>query len=192
MLVVALVLSTQTVRIRRQAEDSAIREAHTETLYRLSRRLAGQTCVSDLTRIAAGYAQEVFHGSVAIFLPEDGKISFERCSSDRWPVSRTEEAVARWAFDHGEKAGHGMEMFGNSEAFYFPLKGAREMVGIVGVLPATASLSGPIKSARARALLIQRPPNRKKVHQIRLCSFPVRVTPLIRSDFGYNSSDDRR
>jgi two-component system sensor histidine kinase KdpD len=136
MLVVALVISTQTARIRRQAYDSAVREARTETLYRLSHRLAGQTRVSTVTRIAAAYAQEVFHGRVVIFLPEDGKLSFERCSSHQWPVPRAEEVVAQWAFDHGEKVGHGMETFGSAAAFYLPLKGASEMVGVMGILPA--------------------------------------------------------
>src|SRR5207237_9769442 len=42
MLAVALVISTQTVRIRLQASEAAGREARTETLYRLSRVLAGQ------------------------------------------------------------------------------------------------------------------------------------------------------
>jgi two-component system sensor histidine kinase KdpD len=152
MLVVALVISTQTSRIRRQAEDSAIREAHTETLYRLSRRLVGQACVSDLARIAAGSAQEVFQGRVVILLPEDGKIRFERYSSDEWPGSRTEEGVAQWAFDHGEKAGHGTEMFGKSDALYIPLKGAKEVVGIMGVLPAARAGFAPEQVQLLRVL----------------------------------------
>jgi hypothetical protein len=38
----------------------AIREARSETLYHLSRRLAGQSRVFDMARIAAEYAAEVF------------------------------------------------------------------------------------------------------------------------------------
>ena len=60
MLVVALVISTQTARIRKQAADAIIREARSQTLYRLSRRLAGQNRVFDMARIAAEYAAEVF------------------------------------------------------------------------------------------------------------------------------------
>jgi two-component system, OmpR family, sensor histidine kinase KdpD len=134
MLAVALVISTQTARIRLQATAAAGREARTETLYRLSRLLAGQTTVFDLGRAAAEYAEEVFFVRVVIFFPEDGKINFRRRSSDQLPIPRTEEAVAQWAFDHSENAGNGMKVMGSATAFYLPLKGAREMVGVMGVL----------------------------------------------------------
>ncbi len=45
MLVVALVVSTQTDRIRRHAIQAVEREARTQALYRLSRSLAGETRV---------------------------------------------------------------------------------------------------------------------------------------------------
>src|SRR5689334_16229220 len=124
MLVVALVISTQTARIRKQAADANIREARTETLYRLSRRLAGENHVFDIARIAADYASEVFHGEVVIFLPEDGRIAFTRRSCDWLPISKDEEPIAQWAFDHGVKAGSGMETYNRAAAFYLPLKGA--------------------------------------------------------------------
>ena len=76
MLVAALVISTQTARIRDQAAEAMAREARNETLYRLSRRLAGQGMVFDVARVAAEYAEEVFQGRVVIFLPQDGKINF--------------------------------------------------------------------------------------------------------------------
>ena len=86
MLITALVISTQTARIRNHAAEAIAREARNETLYRLSRRLAGQGRVMDVARLAAEYAEEVFDGRVVIFLPQDGKISFRRRSSDRLPV----------------------------------------------------------------------------------------------------------
>src|SRR5436853_2191500 len=45
MLAVALVISTQTARIRKQAADAMVRQSRSETLYRLSRRLAGRNRV---------------------------------------------------------------------------------------------------------------------------------------------------
>src|SRR5207302_7975660 len=75
MLVVALVISTQTARIRMQAANAVEREARTETLYRLSRSLAGQTRVFEVARIAAECAEEVFQTPVVIFLPDAGKIT---------------------------------------------------------------------------------------------------------------------
>ena len=70
----------KTARIRLQAADATGREARTDTLYRLSRRLAGQTRIFDVARSAAEFAEEVFPARVVIFLPEDGKITFNRRS----------------------------------------------------------------------------------------------------------------
>src|SRR5207302_3976332 len=65
----------------------------------------------------------------------DGKITFRRRTSDHLPIARAEETVAQWAFDHGQKAGKGMEPSLGAAAFYLPLRGAREVVGVMGVLP---------------------------------------------------------
>jgi two-component system sensor histidine kinase KdpD len=135
MLVVALVISTQTAGIRKQAADAVVREARSETLYNLSRRVAGQTRVSDVARMAAEYAEEVFQTKVAIFLPEEGRISFARGSRDWLSLPSQEESIAQWALDHGQKAGHGMEAFNRAMALYLPLKGSVELAGVMAIVP---------------------------------------------------------
>jgi two-component system, OmpR family, sensor histidine kinase KdpD len=135
MLVVAFVISAQTSRIRTQASSALGREARTQTLYRLAEKLAGQSHVFDVARAAADFAEEVFPSKAVIFFPGDGKISFSRRTSDRLPVPRTEEAAAQSAFERGEKAGLGTRFFKNASALYVPLKGAREVVGVLAALP---------------------------------------------------------
>ncbi len=135
MLVVALVISTQTSRIRANARAALEREARTEALYRLSTNLAGQTRVFEAARAAAALAQEVFHTTVVILLPDDGRISFRKRTADQLPVPGAEELIAQWAFDRGRKAGQGMENFGEALAFYIPLRGARDSFGVMCVLP---------------------------------------------------------
>jgi two-component system, OmpR family, sensor histidine kinase KdpD len=134
MLVVALVVSTQTARTRIQAADAVEREARTEALYRLSRRLAGQTQVLDVARTAAECAEEVFEAHVVIFLPDEGSIN-ARHAVGHLPVSPAEEAVAQWVHAHGEKAGKGMKTLPGVRGLYLPLKGAREIVGVLGFFP---------------------------------------------------------
>jgi two-component system sensor histidine kinase KdpD len=136
MLVVALVISTQTAGIRKQAADAAVREARSETLYHLSRRVSGQSRVFDVARMAAEYAEEVFQSKVVIFLPEEGGITFTRRSCHWLPVPRAEQSVAQWVWNHGEKAGHGMEIFSRATALYLPLKGSGQAVGVMAVVPA--------------------------------------------------------
>jgi two-component system sensor histidine kinase KdpD len=135
MLAVALVISAQTARIRAQTASAVDRESRTQALYRLSRRLSAQTRVFDAALAAAEVAGEVFGSPVVIFLPDQGRISFRKRTSDQLPVSSAEEEIAQWSFDHGRKAGRGTEMFPDAAATYLPLKGASRIVGVMCVLP---------------------------------------------------------
>jgi two-component system sensor histidine kinase KdpD len=143
MLVVALVISTQTARIREQAANAAVGQARSQTLYHLSRRLTGQNRAFDIARIAAEYGTEVFQGPVVIFLPEEGRINFAQRSSDRLPISRAEEPIAQWAYDHREKAGRGAAAHSSAAALYIPLVGTRAVVGVLAYVGRdNASLAG--------------------------------------------------
>jgi two-component system sensor histidine kinase KdpD len=135
MLVVALVISTQTARIREQAAQAAEREARAQALYRLSRSLAAEPRVFDAARAAAALAEEVFQTRVVIFLPDEGKLTFRRRTADVLPVPTSEEEAAQWAFDKARKAGNGMKTFPEASALYIPLRGARETFGVMAVLP---------------------------------------------------------
>jgi two-component system sensor histidine kinase KdpD len=135
MLVVALVISTQTARIRMQTKAALGRESRTQTLYRLAGRLAGQDRVFELARAAAEFAEEVFPWRVVIFLPSEGKVNLSRRSCDVLPVPRAEEAIAQWAYEHGERAGLRTKVFRDASALYLPLMGARDVVAVMGVVP---------------------------------------------------------
>jgi len=139
MLVVALVISTQTARLKDHAAQAAVREARTEALYRLSSKLAGETRVFEAARAAAALAEEVFGARVVMFLPEDGKLSFRRRTSDVLPVPPSEESIAQWVFDHGHKAGLRTDAHAEATALYLPLRGARETFGVLAVLPEIGS-----------------------------------------------------
>ena len=135
MLAVALVISELTARIRMQTAHAVEREARTEALYRLSSRLAGETRVFEAARAAAALAEDVFATRAVMFLPEDGKLSFRRRTSDQLPVSPSEEPIAQWVFDHGHKAGPHTDTLPSATALYLPLRGARETFGVLAVLP---------------------------------------------------------
>ena len=86
MLVVAVTISTLTIRIRTQAAHAVDRESRTQALYRLTRELTGEHRDFEAARIATEITREVFGCRVVIFLPETpGKISFaggQRMTSD--------------------------------------------------------------------------------------------------------------
>ncbi|MCU1336256.1 MAG: kdpD [Bryobacterales bacterium] len=154
MLIVALVISTQTVRLREHAAHAAAAQARTEALYRLSSRLAGETRVFEAARAATALAEEVFGARAVMFLPEDGRLSFRRRTSDVLPVPPSEESIAQWVFDNGHKAGLRTGTFPDATALYLPLRGARETFGVLAVLPDVAlNVEGRIFAPEQQHLL---------------------------------------
>jgi two-component system sensor histidine kinase KdpD len=135
MLAVALVISAQTSKIRAQTIHAVERESRTQALYGLSRRLSAKTRVFETALAAAEFAEEVFGSPTAILLPEDGRISFRKRTSDQLSISTAEEDIAQEVFDRGRKAGRGMDRFPDAAATYVPLKGASRIVGVMAILP---------------------------------------------------------
>jgi two-component system sensor histidine kinase KdpD len=137
MVVVGIIISSLTVRARLQAEHAAARESRTQALYRLTRELTAETTVFDAASRATSITREVFGSRVAIFLPDEkGKISLRRRTTEELPVPQSEEAIAQWVFDHGQKAGTGMDTLPGASALYLPLKGSGRTVAVMAALVA--------------------------------------------------------
>ena len=136
MLIVAILISSLTVRVRLQAVHAAQREARTQALYKLTKELSGETRWMEVGRRATEIAREVFGAKVVLFFPEEpGRISFRRRTTDELPIPTSEEAIAQWVFDHGQKAGKGMDTLPGATAFYLPLKGSQSVLGVLAVVP---------------------------------------------------------
>ena len=73
MLVVAIVISTLTARVRAQAEAARQRERRTAALYAMTRDLVSQQGLDELLRAATRHIAEVFGSRVAVFLPGPGR-----------------------------------------------------------------------------------------------------------------------
>ncbi|MBK5290314.1 MAG: sensor histidine kinase KdpD [Acidobacteriia bacterium] len=142
MLTVGVLISTLTVRIHMQAAHAVDREARTQALYRLTNELTGVTRAFEAARRATPIISEVFGAKAVLFLPDEpGKISFRRRTTDALPVPRSEEGIAQWVFDHGQKAGKGMDTLTGASALYLPLKGSHEILGVMAVVPETSELT---------------------------------------------------
>ncbi|MBE0656715.1 MAG: sensor histidine kinase KdpD [Bryobacteraceae bacterium] len=141
MLFVAVVISTRTVHIRMQAAHAAEREARTQALYRLTRELAGEPRWFEAARKATAVTRDVFASKIALCFPDDaGQVRFAKRTTDDLPMPRSEEGIAQWVFDHGQKAGHGMETLPGASAMYLPLRGAQRTVGVMAVVPAAGDV----------------------------------------------------
>ena len=136
MLVIAVIISALTSRIRDQVELSRQRERRTEALYHLSRRLAGTSGRQQLVAAAEAQLSEIFGGEVVIFLPDSSKTLCPALRRGRgFAESPTEVAVASWVYDRGQLAGAGTDTLPSAQALYLPLVSPEGTVGVLAVRP---------------------------------------------------------
>jgi two-component system sensor histidine kinase KdpD len=134
MLVVALLVSTFTVRLREQAEEARDRERRTAAVFAMARQFVAQTGVAEIARVAVGHVRELL-GVEAIVLLADRAGNLTPCGGAEFELASDEQemAVARWAFQHGRLAGHGTNTLPGSEAIYIPLVGSGGHIGAFGI-----------------------------------------------------------
>ncbi len=136
MLVVAVVISTLTVRIRQRAESARERERRTASLYAMSRELASTRGVDELLRVAVRHVAEVFGSAVGVFLPDEtGRLVARGGSLAASGDDTSERGVSQWVHEHGQMAGQGSGTLPGARALYLPLVASRGTIGVLGVQP---------------------------------------------------------
>jgi two-component system sensor histidine kinase KdpD len=151
MLATGLVVSSLTLRVRRQAEAAREREQRTATLYMMTRTFAFQSSVADLAETAARHVEILFEAEAAVLLAgEDGKLIRRSEAEATFTQSEREMAVANWVQEHGRPAGNGTDTLPSSQGLFLPLGGSR---GTMGVLAVGIGKSGSPFSPSQRQLL---------------------------------------
>jgi two-component system sensor histidine kinase KdpD len=144
MLLVGLLASTLTARIRRQADVAASNERRTEALYRLSRTLSAVSGLKRLVELAEGTVAEVFDGHTVIYLADDdGRITpvFGRTAVSSPTAS--ELGTAQRVFDEGQVIESEVERFPNTLVIYLPLATPDRTVGVLTFQPQQPSSLQP-------------------------------------------------
>ncbi len=131
---VSIVVSSLTARTQEQAEAAIQREAHTSALYKLGRDLTSATDLHQVADIVISHISQVFGRDVAIFLPENGKLTIFATTAGYSPAVN-EMAVATWAFEHDQPAGLGTDTLPAVSLRCQPLKTARGQIGVLGIHP---------------------------------------------------------
>ncbi|MBI2824420.1 MAG: sensor histidine kinase KdpD [Planctomycetia bacterium] len=140
MLATGLVISNLTARVRFQAESARQRERRTAALYAVNRELVNATTVTDLVAAAQRHVPEAFGGDVCLGLPVDptqprSKIQLLASASAAEPFDEHNQAVAQWAYEHGQIAGFGTDTLPSANAVFVPLKTAQTCLGVLGLRP---------------------------------------------------------
>jgi len=143
MFVVALVISGLTVRIRWLADSARQREARTAALYAMSRDLASAREVSAILEAAARHIGEVFHGHVAVLLPDaSGSLHGQAVGGNSFVPNADELELCRWVYLQRQGAGLGTGTSPEFSAHYLPLAASRGTLGVLGLRPDDARAMG--------------------------------------------------
>jgi two-component system sensor histidine kinase KdpD len=134
MLVVGVLVSTLAARVRDTAELAIQRERRTQALYALSRELTALRSPNEVARAAARHLAALFHSAAAVFVPSsEGTLEPVGDPLPAFAEDPREQAVARWAFDHGRPAGAETDTLPGAGGFYEPLVGTRDRLGVLAL-----------------------------------------------------------
>lgn len=134
MLMVGLLISTLTVRVKEQAEMARQRERRTGALYSLSRELASTRNLDAMIAAVRRHVHDLFEGQTAVFLTgEDGRLAIRGEDPPAFAEDTKEIAVAQWVHEHSEPAGRGTATLAGARALHLPLVGSRGPVGVLAV-----------------------------------------------------------
>ncbi len=133
MLVISLVMSRLTTRIREQAVAAREREERTGALYGMTRELAAERNAADMIRTATRHLRNTFGSDVLLFtIGDDGRLELEPAVGAP-PVDEKELSIALWVYDHRQLAGAGTATLPATEWLYLPLVASAGAVGVVGI-----------------------------------------------------------
>lgn len=135
LLIVGLVISALTVRVREEADTAQRRESETAELYEFTRDLAGTSGIEDIMRAVITHLSQTLSRDIAILLPE-GETLKPRALTPSFALDENQFAVAMWAYEHDQPAGRGTDTLPAAPIHCLPLKTSRGVIGVLGVKPA--------------------------------------------------------
>ncbi len=137
MLLVALITSTLTGRIKKQARLAAERERRTEILYEINKKLLVTRGLDSIVAVSNEYLVKLFDRSVIFYTVDDekepGTVTAKEGETAGLLSSPDERAVARWVFVNQKQAGSGTDTLMGAGAFYIPLVSQGRTLGVLGL-----------------------------------------------------------
>jgi two-component system, OmpR family, sensor histidine kinase KdpD len=135
MLLVSVVMSHLTHRVREQAAGARDRERHTAALYEMSRDLGRTGERSELVAAAAGHIARVFESEAVVFVPDHGELAVAHRSGGGASATSEEIGVARWVWSNRREAGLSTGTLPGAAGLYLPLTTPQGALGVLAVIP---------------------------------------------------------
>jgi two-component system sensor histidine kinase KdpD len=131
MLLVSLLVSGLTTRVRHQARVSRRQERQTAALYEMSQNLGAINSLEELLKVAAEQITRIFDCRVSLLMPgSEGKLEI-RAGHPYDDEYGKEGMVAKWVFRHGHLAGAGTETLHAVKGIYLPLIASQNLIGVL-------------------------------------------------------------
>ncbi|HEU5154281.1 MAG TPA: sensor histidine kinase KdpD, partial [Gemmatimonadales bacterium] len=122
MLLISLVISGLTVRVREQANFARERENRTAALYAMSRELSSARDRSQLLEVGLRHLSGSFGAKVQAFLPDaEGQVAPPDDQTPAYELDDRDRGVAQWVYQRGQLAGLGTDTLPAAKALYLPL-----------------------------------------------------------------------
>jgi two-component system sensor histidine kinase KdpD len=136
MLVVGLLVSTLTLRIKQQAAWARERERRASSLYAMARDFVTLPGVEGIVRASEQHVHDYLGVAAKTILRPVLETPPGRAGAEEsffGSNASRERAVATWVMNHGREAGHTTATLSAAEALYIPLKGTCSVVGVLAV-----------------------------------------------------------
>ncbi|MEZ4279024.1 MAG: sensor histidine kinase KdpD [Myxococcota bacterium] len=131
---VGILSSELATRLRRQEQEARAREAHTAALVALSSELGSVVLLADAALRIARLAARTFDAGAAILGPDaQDRLASLASEPNRLVLDANEQAVARWAFDHGRPAGTGTDALPGARSIAMPLGPVQRPIAVLAL-----------------------------------------------------------
>lgn len=189
MFIVAVVISSLTLRLRQQVTLARESEQRTVILHRLSRRLSALRGVEAIIDATLEEIATAFQTEAVAFLPDpDGRARFAAAHPVAIPPSVKETGVAQWVTDNGRPAGPGTGTLESSILTHLPIRVAdapplavlavKPPVGLNGFSADQLELISSLCGQAALALEVDRLEQRRRMAETEVESERLRSSIL--------------
>ncbi|MDA8443038.1 MAG: sensor histidine kinase KdpD [Peptococcaceae bacterium] len=132
-IIVGLITGRLSARLNNQVTYSRQRESRVAALYSLSRDIAAVDKLENVLESVTRKVADTLEGQVVLFLPDaTGKLVLRQHSTPQPFVNDSEQAVATWVFERGQRAGKTTETLSGAAALYLPLTTEQGTQGVLG------------------------------------------------------------
>jgi len=132
-LLVALIASNLTARVRSQAIVARQRAKTTDDLYLFSRKLSTVGTLDDLLWATSFQIASMLKVRVVVLMPEQDQLELKSGYPPEDLLDEADLAAAKWAFEHDRETGRGSDTLPGAKRLFIPMRTSRGTVGVIGI-----------------------------------------------------------